>query len=331
MKIGIIGTGSIVIAFLEAVKKVENISVVALYSRQIDKANQIAAKYQIPHTFDNLDRMLGSDFVDFVYIASPNSLHFQQARKSLLYGKNVICEKPFTSTLNELDELINLSIIKKLYLFEAITTIHLPNFKQLKKDLQQLGEVRGGQFTYLQYSSKYDQFKKGEIPNVFNPDFSGGALMDLNVYHIHFLVGLFGEPKKVTYHPYLQENGIDTSGTLILEYPKFVAQCSAAKDTKGINIGQLNCEKGYVYIPNGVNDFFNYYISVNSTDTEHGYQKDFNKLIYELEAFSKIYESKDYDLCQNLLTHSRSVMKVLYKARLESGIVFKSDRSIEID
>ena len=49
----------------------------------------------------------------------------------------------------------------------------------------------------------------------FDPAFSGGALMDINIYNIHYVVGLFGKPKNIEYYPNI-ERGIDTSGVLII-------------------------------------------------------------------------------------------------------------------
>ena len=67
------------------------------------------------------------------------------------------------------------------------------------------------------------------MPPVFDPACCGGALMDLNLYNVHFVVGLFGEPMLVNYHPNLYRNGIDTSGILLLEYPDFICQCTGAR------------------------------------------------------------------------------------------------------
>ena len=63
--------------------------------------------------------------------------------------------------------------------------------------------------------------------------------MDLNIYNIYFVVGLFGDPKAVHYYPNRNANGIDTSGILILEYPNFVCQCTAAKDCSAHNSAQI--------------------------------------------------------------------------------------------
>ena len=70
--------------------------------------------------------------------------------------------------------------------------------------------------------------------------------MDLNIYNIYFVVGLFGDPKAVHYYPNRHANGIDTSGILILEYPDFVCQCTAAKDGSAHNSAQIIGTEGSI-------------------------------------------------------------------------------------
>ena len=75
--------------------------------------------------------------------------------------------------------------------------------------------------------------------------------MDLNIYNIYFVVGLFGDPKAVHYYPNRHANGIDTSGILILEYPNFVCQCTAAKDCTAHNSAQIIGTEGSILIEPG--------------------------------------------------------------------------------
>ena len=118
MNVATIGTGGIVENFLEACKQ-NDISCLAMYSRVKDHAKALAEKYQVESIYTDLDAMLAREDIDFIYIASPNSLHYSQAKKALHYGKHVICEKPFTSTLAEFDDLLSYATSHHLFLFEA--------------------------------------------------------------------------------------------------------------------------------------------------------------------------------------------------------------------
>ncbi|MDQ0971335.1 putative dehydrogenase [Neobacillus niacini] len=140
--------------------------------------------------------MYSDPAVNFVYVASPNSLHFEQAYRALEFGKHVIIEKPITSTIAEIESLINLAEQKNLMLFEAITTIHLPNFHLIKQNIGKLGPLKFIQCNYSQFSSRYNSLLSGQTPNVFNPKFSGGALVDINIYNLHFVMSFSEHLKK---------------------------------------------------------------------------------------------------------------------------------------
>lgn len=145
--------------------------------------------------------MLENKEIEAIYIVLPNSLHFQYSLEALEHNKHVICEKPFTTTVEEAHTLKKVALDHHVMIFEAITTRHLPNYKSVKSNLGKLGKIKIVQLDFVQYSSRYDLFKSGETPNVFNPVYYGGALADLNIYNIHFVVGLFGKPKKCTIFP----------------------------------------------------------------------------------------------------------------------------------
>jgi predicted dehydrogenase len=62
--------------------------------------------------------------VDVIYIGTPPTFHHQNAKEALLAGKHVLCEKPFTFDLEELDELIALAKSKNLFLMESVLVFY---------------------------------------------------------------------------------------------------------------------------------------------------------------------------------------------------------------
>ena len=88
MKLATIGSGSIVDLMFKSIADIDGIDVVAVYSRTMDKARAFADKHHVPKAYDDLDAMFGDPEIDTVYIASPNSLHYPQAKKALEAGKN---------------------------------------------------------------------------------------------------------------------------------------------------------------------------------------------------------------------------------------------------
>ena len=251
MNLGILGTGSIARTMAAEFAKVPAFHCAAVCSRQKATGEALARSFGIPKVYTDYDAMLTDPDIELVYIATPNSLHYAQTKAALLAGKNVLCEKPFVPTVAEADELIGLAKERHLFLFEAITTAHHPNYALVKEHLPDIGPLRIVSCTFCQYSSRYDALLSGQVPPVFDPACCGGALMDLNLYNVHFVVGLFGEPMSVSYHPNLYRNGIDTSGILLLEYPDFLCQCTGAKDCAAPGSVQLVGEKGRILIEPG--------------------------------------------------------------------------------
>jgi predicted dehydrogenase len=95
INIGVIGTSWITADFIKSCSFVPKLKVNAIYSRNIYTAQKFGAKNNIQNYFDDLEKMAQSDLIDCVYIASPNSLHFEQSKLFLLNKKHVLCEKLF--------------------------------------------------------------------------------------------------------------------------------------------------------------------------------------------------------------------------------------------
>lgn len=130
MNLGIVGTGVIVREALEALKQVETIDCIAIWARSHSKdtALELADQYKIAKVYTDYAEMLCDREIEVVYIGIINSQHYSYVKQALLAGKHVIVEKPFTSTSKEAQELVTLAKQKKLFLFEAVTLLHLPNF-----------------------------------------------------------------------------------------------------------------------------------------------------------------------------------------------------------
>ncbi|WP_031545404.1 Gfo/Idh/MocA family protein [Salinicoccus luteus] len=326
MKIATIGTGFIVDRFMEAARQVEGIEVYGVYSRTEERAKAFAEKHTVQNYFTDAEEMLADGGYDTVYVASPNSLHYAYAKAALEAGKHVICEKPFTSTVEELETLIELSRDKGLFLFEAVTGIHLPHFKAIGRELHKVGELKIIQANYSQYSSRYDKLKGGEVPNVFNLEFSGGALADLNIYNLHFVIRLLGRPEAVTYVPNKFEGGVDTSGACVLQYGNSVATCIGSKDTKSENSVLLQGDAGYIKVNGSANIIDSVEVVVDGEEELIDLGQNPNNMVAELEDFEAVYQAGDHKAASEWLAHSVAVMETFEKARESAGIIYPADR-----
>ncbi|KAB7667093.1 Gfo/Idh/MocA family protein [Bacillus sp. B1-b2] len=329
MKLGIVGSGMIVQDVLPVLNSMPEIELVAIFGRTNKKEHleKLQVNYHIKHIYVDYQEMLASSKLDTVYIALPNHLHFSYAKQALEAGKHVICEKPFTSNIEELKILADIAQSKELYLLEAITNQYRENYLQIKNRLDNLGEIKIIEANYSQYSSRYSAFKEGTILPAFDPKMSGGALMDINSYNIHFVVGLFGEPNDIAYYPNLT-NGIDTSGILILDYGQFKAVCIGAKDSNGPSSATIQGENGTIYVNGPVSSIssFTYKDRLKMEEEVH-INTHKHRMYEEFLEFEQIIREKNQEKMRYNLKHSLKVMDIMTIARRSVGIKFPADDS----
>ena len=326
MKLGILGTGMIVQDFLTAVDKLK-IDYLAILGteRSRGRTEELAEKYKLNKIYFDYDELLQDKNIDTIYVALPNFLHYQFAKKALEADKNVIVEKPGVTTLAEFNDLKNLVEEHDKILVEATTTYYLPAFAGIKSDLDKLGDIKIVSMNYSQYSHRYDAFKAGEVLPVFDPQKAGGAIMDINFYNISFVVGLFGKPDAVFYSANI-ERGIDTSGVLILDYGNFKAVCVGAKDCKAPTTSTIQGDNGNIIINIPANRIESYTLCDNDGNEELKiFTPDKHRMIYEFEKFIEMIDKHDVEKMNEMLAITESVAKILQQARDQVGIVFPND------
>lgn len=322
MRIGTIGTGAIVSSILTEAAKIEGLHCEAVYSRREETGRALADRFGVHKVYTVLDDLLADPAVDWVYIASPNSLHAEQARRALLAGKHVLCEKPFAPTRAQAEALAALAQEKGLFLLEGITTLFLPNFAWLRAQLPAIGPVRQVSCTFCQYSRKYDALLAGETPNVFHPAFAGGALMDINLYNLYLVYGLFGAPAQLTYHARRHPNGIDTGGILVLEYPDFLCQCTGAKDCQAENGVQIIGERGTLQVEGPASICGRIRLTTAAGEQSYDAQDGQTPWFHELCAIRDLVRAEDHAACRRRLQATVEVAGLLEQARRSAGIVF---------
>jgi len=266
--------------------------------------------------------------VDTVYVALPNHLHFEFSKKALLHEKNVIVEKPATANLSELLILIQIAKENELFFIEASTVNYFPVVKMARDNLDKVGNVRLVSINFSQYSSRYDKFVNGEVLPVFDPKKAGGALMDLNVYNINLVVGLFGRPNNVHYFANI-DRGIDTSGVLILEYENMKAICIAAKDCKAPAQVMIQGDKGQIMSNQTMNKASHFTLTYNDGRTEEmDCEENHHRLYYEFCEFIQMINNRDFDRAWKMQEISVAVSEIIEQARWKDRIFFENDKII---
>ena len=323
INIAMLGTGKIVPEAIEAIQQGNKFNVAAIWARphSKDKAEALAQKFNIEKVFTDYDKLLADPEIEFIYVGLVNAVHYEYTKKALEAGKNVILEKPFTVKSVEAEELANLAIKKGLYLFEAVTLLHCPNFYKIRDTLRELGNIKMIQCNYSQYSSRYDAYKEGKVLPAFDPKLYGGALYDINIYNINFIIGLFGLPNSVEYMANVGFNGIDTSGFLILSYDKFIAHCTGAKDSESPSFLMIQGDNGYIRVNSAPNLLSNFEIGIRGREIETINLNQYDhRMVHEFIEFAETYERKDYARMQASLETSKIVVKTAENAIKSVGL-----------
>ncbi|KAF2029212.1 NAD(P)-binding protein [Setomelanomma holmii] len=327
MNFGIIGTNWITHSFVKCAHSTSKWNLAAVYSRKQETAQEFASQYegQKIALYTSVEDLSKDTNISTVYIASPNILHYEQAKMMLLAGKNVILEKPSCSTVEELDDLFKTAKEKGVILIEAFRHVQEANFKILKSAIQDLGPIYGASITLAQYSSRYEKVLAGEVPNIFNLEMGGGALPDMGVYCVSAAIDLFGAPQDSVYYPVKIATGCDGAGKLILTYPDFTVYLCHSKIYDSDAVSEVYGEKGTLIVPT-ITDIESVVLRDPKTKSRKelaGPKEPFElNLKEEAAEFARCIEERDTKALDRYETLSRDILKVLYKARHDNGFVF---------
>lgn len=326
MKFSTIGTSWITESFIAAAKQSGSAELHAVYSRTEESAKAFAEKNGAKQWFSNLEAMLPDEESDFIYIASPNRMHYEHMIMCMENGKHVFCEKPMVLNESQWNHVQETAKEKGVFVFEGFRHLYSPNYKKLKDQLNQVGQVRSVMLQYVQYSSKYDAFKEGKAPNVFSKEFAGGAIMDLGVYPLSLALDLFGEPNNINYFPILLSNGTDGSGTLVLNYNEFVVTILCSKIAQGTAPSEIHGEDGALRMDHVAPiEQLSFYDRKTKETTELAEKQEQLDMIYEAQAFVKMVKEQNLEEHAAGLERSRQVAKWTSEARKQHNILFPGE------
>lgn len=323
-----IGTNFITEWFLEAVGYCEGLTYEAAYSRTEETARTFAVKHGAGRICTDLPELAEAEDIDAVYIASPNSLHCEQAVLMMQHGKHVLCEKSIASNSRELERMIAAARENQVVLLEAMRPAFDPGLAVIRDNLPKLGKIRRVSFQYGKYSSRYDRFKAGIVENAFDPAFSNGALMDIGVYCVHSLVKLFGSPQKIHAEALMLESShgsIDGAGTILAQYPDMLADVMYSKICDNRLPSQIQGENGTMLIRDipDPTDITIHYHNGEREDIPIG--KEGINMIYEVREWRRLIEGHLSGEEHN--RYSVMAMELMDEARRQTGLVFPADRA----
>lgn len=320
-----IGTSMITGLALDAFSKSDDYEIVAFYSRSKVKAQAFVDRYQVNRVITDFEELKNAQDIDVVYVASPNGLHFSQSLELIEANKHVITEKPYVANLKEF-EILQAAVKKhQKFCFDAIMPIHLPNFHLIKEKLELIKPIHMMNSSQVQYSSRYDALLKGDIANIFDPKFAGGALMDLGVYPITVSIALFGKPNDIEYQARRHENGIDLSGVITLKYDDMVSVCCVGKDAQAENNTIIMGEKGSLTSHGSASTLKDCILTQNRKSEDISCVQFENQMMHEMQDFAQVINSNDWKQYDAWMAITKEVISIMEIARKQIGLVFQND------
>ncbi len=246
MKWGILGTGGIADKFVCDLKLLSDAEVVAVGSRSDESAKIFAAKHGIAKAYGSYFALAKDVEIDVIYIATLNHLHLENTIMCLEEGKPALCEKPFAINKFQAEKIIAVARKSRLFLMEAMWTRFLPAIVKVRELLAEnvIGNIK-------HVAANFCLRVKPEKTRCFNPNFGGGALLDLGIYPVSFLSMIFKkQPLKISGSCLFTSTGVDETGSAIFTYGNnqiATFTCSIAE--RALNDVFIYGSKGYIHIP----------------------------------------------------------------------------------
>ena len=247
IRLGILGTGSIVRRTMADMGNCEKIAVTGIASRDPGRAKAAAEKYGIPFAFGSYEEMAKSPDIDLVYIATPNSAHEENACLMMDHGKNVICEKPVALNVEQAERMIECAKKNDVFFMEALWTRFMPAVVDARN------RILSGEIGELKHIYGCFCFPSREDPSsrLYAPELGGGSLLDVGVYPLMIATWLLGnDPEIVLSACAKASTGVDARTAFTLKYPSgATAQLLSGIDSYSISDMIFYGSAGTLHMP----------------------------------------------------------------------------------
>ena len=187
---GILGTARIAAKVCRAMHAAEGAAVVAVASRDADRARAWAAEHGVGRGYGSYEELLRDDEIDAVYIPLPPALHAEWTIRAAEAGKHVLCEKPLAASLGEAEEMAAACRRAGVQLMDGVMWKHHARTAAMRGHVER-GELGRPRRVTSAFTFCWDPFPEDDIR--LQPELAGGSLGDLGWYCVGASLWAFGD------------------------------------------------------------------------------------------------------------------------------------------
>ena len=240
---GILGVAKHARGFvIPGIQRAQDNEVVAIASRDGERAARAAREIGIPHSYGSYEALLADPEVDAVYIPLPNHLHAPMSIAAMEAGKHVLCEKPIALNHAEATSIEAAMARTDRRTMEAFMYRHHPQWDAVRSTITEglIGDVRMTQ-AFFSYEQTDDQNIR------WRPD-GGGALYDIGCYTIHSARMMFGSEPDSVEATARHHRGVDVVTSAVLSFPTGHATFTVSVEQAGSQGMHIVGTKGSISI-----------------------------------------------------------------------------------
>lgn len=319
---GILGPGKIAHKFAAALNHTPGAQLVAVASRDAERAKVFAAQFGAKQVYNDYRRLVEDPEVDIIYVATPHAFHCEHTELCLQHHKAVLCEKPLALNTKQVSRMIQTAREQNTFLMEGMWSRCLPFTRKIEELLEVIGPV---QHVRADFGFRAPVDPAGRL---FDTALGGGSLLDVGIYPLFLATLLLGEPSGIYATGRLTGTGADEYCNIQLRYPG--GQSASLLSSIGMQTGltaEINGTSGRIEVPAPwyKTERFTQFMGFNEGQQEWLFPHHHNGYEYEaMEAMRCLQEG----LTESpLLPHSFSLRlsRIMDEVRKQCGVVYKED------
>ena len=287
LKLGIVGCGRTAEKFYKEAAFVSGVQLNAVYDVDIVKATNLASDNNKIDVCDSFDELL--KVVDAVYIATPNTTHYDFVKRSIAAGKHVLCENAMVTKLHQARELFEMAESKGVVLMEALKTAYIPAFNHLMTMVKSglIGKI-------VDVEASVSTLKKDKKSRELSPQMGGGCMYEMGSYPLLPIFKLLGTEYENLNIYTRMENNVDIYTKGVMKYSNAVCSFKLGMGVKTEGNLVISGTKGYAYVPSPwwKMDYYELRYEDMNQNKKFFYKFDGEGLRYELFEFASCIMNK---------------------------------------